>query len=146
MRAMARALYYVTGTRPEDSNFDNRGRAVQQYELRLKRMDVRFDQKLDEVFNSATTNGLWKGTTAVYNRLEYWTAGVLAYFDGAGQTSAPINVPHPIRTREMLKEYDPSLFALVDETMAYGGHVDWRYSPAAAFGPAPPLRADAQNR
>jgi alpha-glucosidase len=146
IREMAKALYYVTGTRPEDSNFDNRGRAVQQYELRLKRMDVRFDQKLDELFSSATTNGLWKGTTAVYSKVEYWTAGVLAYFDAAGHTSAPLNLPHPIRTREMLKDYDPALFGLVDETMAYAGHVDWRYSPAQPYPPAPPLRAEAQNR
>jgi hypothetical protein len=90
-------------------------------------MDIRFDKKLDELFNSATTNGLWKGTTAVYDKVEYWTAGVLAYFDAAGHTSAPLNAPHPIRTREMLKEYDASPFALVNETMAYEGHVDWRY-------------------
>jgi len=28
-----------------------------------------------------------------------------------------------------LKEYDPGLYALVHETMAYEGHVDWRYRP-----------------
>jgi alpha-glucosidase len=127
IRQMAKALYHVTGTRAEDPNWDKRGRAVQQYELRLKRIDVRFDQKLDELFNSARKNGLWKGTTAVYNKVEYWVAGVLAYFDAAGQTSAPLNASHPIRTRELLKEYDPALFALVNETMAYEGHVDWRY-------------------
>jgi hypothetical protein len=130
IREMAKAAYYVTGTRPEDPNWDKRGRAVQQYELRLKRMDVRFDKKLDDLFHSATTNGLWKGTTAVYDKVEYWTAGVLAYFDAAGQTSAPLNAPHPVRTREMLREYDPSLFGLVNETMAYEGHVDWRYCAA----------------
>ena len=130
IREMAKAAYYVTGTRPEDPNWDKRGRAVQQYELRLKRMDVRFDQKLDELFNGAKTNGLWKGTTAIYDKVEYWAAGVLAYFDAAGHISAPLNAPHPIRTREMLKEYDPGLFGLVNETMAYEGHVDWRYCAA----------------
>jgi hypothetical protein len=30
-------------------------------------------------------------------------------------------------TREALKSHDPELYALVDETMAYGGHVDWRH-------------------
>jgi len=52
---------------------------------------------------------------------------MLAYFATTGQTSAPVDAPHPIRTREMLKDYDPGLFALVNETMAYSGHVDWRY-------------------
>lgn len=32
----------------------------------------------------------------------------------------------PITTREALKSYDADLFALVDETMAYKEHVDWR--------------------
>jgi hypothetical protein len=36
---------------------------------------------------------------------------------------------HPINSREALKSYDPELFALVHETMAYEGHVDWRLKP-----------------
>ena len=31
------------------------------------------------------------------------------------------------RTREALETYDPELYALVKETMAYDGHVDWRF-------------------
>jgi hypothetical protein len=30
-------------------------------------------------------------------------------------------------TREALKAYDAELYALVAETMAYNGRVDWRY-------------------
>jgi len=26
-----------------------------------------------------------------------------------------------------LKAYDPDLYSLINETMAYDGHVDWRY-------------------
>ena len=37
--------------------------------------------------------------------------------------------PHPINTRELLRAYDPNLYALVSQTMAYQGHVDWRYQP-----------------
>jgi len=33
----------------------------------------------------------------------------------------------PVATREALKAYDAELHALVAETMAYTGHVDWRY-------------------
>ena len=56
--------------------------------------------------------------------------GVLAYFDAAGQEAAPNDADLPITTRERLKEYDPDLYGLVHETMAYGGHVDWRFEPA----------------
>ena len=103
-------------------------------------MDVRFDSKLKEIYESAMSKGLWKGTAAVNNRVEYWAEGVLAYFDATG-LGAPPNprfrgdkltpaeawADHPITTREALKAYDPDLFALVDETMAYNGKVDWRY-------------------
>ena len=72
---------------------------------------------------------MWKGTPAALNPIEYWAEGVAAYFDATGQTAAPNNAAHPIATREALREYDPGLYALVNETMAYDGHVDWRYRP-----------------
>ena len=42
-----------------------------------------------------------------------------AQFLGSGQ----------VRTREALKDYDPDLYALVHETMAYEGKTDWRFAP-----------------
>ena len=123
MREFAKAVYQVTGTRPVDPNWNNRGRDVQQYELRVKRLDVQFDEKLKQLFEAATTKGLWKGTSAA----DYWAEGVLGYFDAAGQPAAPNDAPHPINTREALREHDPDLYALVNETMAYDGHEDWRY-------------------
>ena len=130
IREFAKALYSVTGTRPVDPNWDRRGRDVQQYELRVKRLDVQFDEKLKLLFQAATDKGLWKGTPAVRDRVEYWAEGVLAYFNATGQQAAPNDAPHPIATREALKEYDPALCALVNETMAYDGKVDWRYTAA----------------
>ena len=127
IRVFAKALYHITGTRPVDPNWENRRRNVQQYELRVRRMDIRFDEKLKELYDSAMSKDLWKGTTAVHNRVEYWTEGVLAYFDAVGAGAPPNDADHPIATREKLKEYDPELFALVEETMAYKGKVDWRY-------------------
>ena len=129
IRVFANALYQVTATRPVDPNWEKRGRDVQQYELRVKRLDVRFDEKLKELFEKATSGGKWKGTAAVHDRVAYWTAGALAYFDALGQDAAPHDAAHPISTRETLKEYDPDLYSLVNETMAYDGHVDWRYRP-----------------
>ena len=119
----------MTGTRPVDPNWENRGRAVQQYELRVGRLDIRFDGRLQEIYEQAMNASKWQGTAAVHDRVAYWAEGLLAYFDALGQDAAPGDAAHPIGTRETLREYDPALFSLVDETMAYGGKVDWRDQP-----------------
>lgn len=46
-----------------------------------------------------------------------------------GHSAAPHDAPHPIVTREALREYDPGLYGIVEETMAYGGEVQWRFAP-----------------
>jgi hypothetical protein len=130
VRLMADALYRITATRPEDPKWNDRKRDVQQYELRVERLDERFGKRLDELFKQAIDAGKWRGTSAIHNPVGYWTAGVLAYFDAAGQDAAPQGAAHPIRTREELQAYDPDLFALVNETMAYDGRVDWRFRAA----------------
>jgi hypothetical protein len=121
----ARGLYQVVGTRAADPDFEKR-RDKQQYELRVKRLDVEFDRRLQKLHESALGNDRWKGTAAGRNRAEYWAAGVEAYFDAGGDGLAPNDADRPITTREALKAYDPELYALVDETMAYKGRVDWR--------------------
>lgn len=126
IRVFAKALYHVTAARPVDPNWDNRGRDVQQYELRVQRLDIRFGQRLKELYDRVMNEGLWKGTAAVHDPVEYWAEGVLAYFDAAGTGTPPNDADHPISTREALREYDPGLFTLVNETMAYHGKVDWR--------------------
>jgi hypothetical protein len=127
---MAKAFYRVAGQRPVDPEFDKR-RQKQQYELRVKRLDVEFDQRVQKAYGQAIEKGLWKGTPAARDRFEYWAAGVAAYFDAAGAGYPPQNADRPITTREALKGYDPDLYAIVDETMAYREHQDWRYKPAA---------------
>jgi hypothetical protein len=122
----ARALYQVTGLRPVDPNFE-RQRDKQQYELRVKRLDLEFDQKLRALHEEALKKNLWKGSASARDHVEYWAAGVEAYFDAAGDVPAPNLADRPITTREALKAYDPELYALVDETMAYKEHVDWRF-------------------
>ena len=121
----ARGLYQVAGLRPVLPDFDKQ-RNRQQYELRVKRLDIEFDRRLVKRFDEARASGLWRGTTAARDRGEYWAAGVEAYFDAAGPGQPPHGADRPITTREALKAYDPALYALVDETMAYREHVDWR--------------------
>ena len=126
IRVFAKAMYGVAATRPVDPDWDSR-RDVQQYELRVQRMDIRFDQALKALYDTAMDQGRWQGTVAVHNRVEYWTEGVMAYFDAVGQGIAPNDATRPIATRDALKAYDPGLFDLVHKTMAYDGKVDWRY-------------------
>jgi hypothetical protein len=76
--------------------------------------------------------GKWKGTTGVHGRPDYWCLGVLAYFDATGQQPAPGDIDFPVNTRESLQDYDPGLYDLVHETMAYAGRVQWRFKPASS--------------
>jgi len=126
VHVFAKGLYHVAALRPPIPSFEQK-RDRQQYELRVKRIDVEFDHRLQKIYDEAMTMGLWKGTTAARDRVEYWAAGAEAYFDAAGSGQPPNDADRPITTREALKAYDPNLFALVDETMAYKEHVDWRF-------------------
>jgi hypothetical protein len=121
----ARALHQVTAGRAVIEDFERR-RDRQQYELRVKRLDIEFDRKLQKVYETATSKWLWRGTPAARDRVEYWMAGVECYFDATGQGYAPNGADRPITTREALRAYDPELYGLVDETMAYKEHADWR--------------------
>jgi dipeptidyl aminopeptidase/acylaminoacyl peptidase len=132
IRVLALGLLAVAGTRPVDPDWEKPGRALQQYELRVKRLDVRFDQQLERLYKYAMQAGKWKGTAAARDRQEYWATGVLAYLDALGETAAPSGARHPVSKREALRGYDPDLYALVNETLAYEGHVDWRFQACAA--------------
>lgn len=74
----------------------------------LKEVDPTFDDRLQKTFKKAMDKGLWKDTYLTTNRSEYWAEGVQAYFDC-------MRPQFGANTREKLKEYDPDLFALVDE-------------------------------
>ena len=128
IRLFAKAAYDVCAHRPVDPNWENRGREVQQYELRVTRLDTRFKDRLDQLLQNAREKNLWRGTGALRHPSEYFSRGVLAYFDAAGEIHPPEDAPHPISTREALRQYDSQLFDLVAETMAYSGHVSWRCS------------------
>ncbi|HYG23533.1 MAG TPA: hypothetical protein VEH04_12175 [Verrucomicrobiae bacterium] len=128
IRQFARALYFHTALRPVDPNWNNRGRNVQQYELRVKRLDEEFDARLRKIHGDAVAKGLWKGSRSERSAVDYWAGGVTAYFDAASNESRSPGAPS-IATREALRNYDADLYELVHETMAYEGRQDWRYSP-----------------
>jgi hypothetical protein len=129
VRVLADAIYQVTSSRPLVPNFDKRSDDVQQYELRVTRLDERFGQEVASSYKSALKAGLWNNSAAINGPAAYWTQGVLAYFDAAGHDGAPSGASHPINTREALFKYDRNLYELVNKTMAYEHKVDWRFRP-----------------
>lgn len=131
---MADALYRVAGTRPVIPDF----RGTQQYELRVRRLDENFDRTVSKLYQQALAADKWRGSPAAADKFAYWTAGVLAYFDAATPAQAPLDHPAPIRTREILRSYDPDLYRLVHETMAFEGREDWRFEPWRAAVPESP--------
>lgn len=74
----------------------------------LREVDPTFDGRLRQTYQKAMDKGLWKGTYVATNASEYWAEGAQAYFDC-------MRPQFGANTREKLKEYDPDLFALVDE-------------------------------
>ena len=88
----------------------------------LRRLDEGFQKRLAELFNAAKEKGLWQDTYARSNPEEYWAEAVQSYFD----CNAPPRrrVHNEIDTREELKEYDPELFQLIDESFK---SPQWRY-------------------
>lgn len=98
------------------------GHAIQ--EMGLIAVDKTFEGRLKDSYTQAMAAGLWKGSYSATNFHEYWAEGVQAWFD-AGRLDPSAN--SGINTREKLKEYDPRLAKLVEETF---GDKPWRYTRA----------------
>ncbi len=88
-------------------------------------IDPAFDKRLTAAFEHARTNGLWKGTYSMENRMEYWAEGAQAWFDTARKNDFQHG---PIDTRDLLKPYDPDLAKLLAEVF---GDSPWRYAKPA---------------
>lgn len=124
VRDLAIAMYLYTGFREHDPSYNDREN-VQQYELGLERIDVRFSQRVTALYNAAMRERLWRGTDADTNPIEYYAAGVRAYFD-AGDVTLPDGTR--VRTREQLAGYDPALGEFVGSIFKHGERNDWRLS------------------
>jgi hypothetical protein len=98
----AKTFFEVTSSRPVDPNWDKRGRDVQQYEFRVKRLDEEFGNKVKAIHSTRGSK---------FSPAEFWAEGVAQYFSNQ---------------RENFAKDDPDLYQLVHETMAYEGHPDWR--------------------
>jgi hypothetical protein len=88
------------------------------------RSDPKFLGDLQNIYDKAIAEGLWKNTYSASNKDEYWAEGVQMYFDCARSANPANGVHNEVCNREQLKKYDPRLFELVDRK--FGGN-PWRY-------------------
>jgi alpha-glucosidase len=108
------------------------------HEEGLRTVDPKFDARLRKIYAKATESGLWKDTYAATNHKEYWAEGVQAYFDCAAPPAKGVH--NDCNTREKLKDYDPELFALIDEVFKQSKYRYVRYDkrhPAEKEGEEP---------
>lgn len=105
------------------------------HEMGLRRIDERFDARLQATFDAAMAAGLWRGKYAATNPAEYWAEAVQSYFDTNRENDHDHN---HVNTRDELREYDPRLFALVDEVFR---GAPWRYVHPTARAQQPHLAA-----
>jgi cyclophilin family peptidyl-prolyl cis-trans isomerase len=95
----------------------------------LNHVDPTFEGRLQEAWDIAKEQGLWRGTYAITNPDEYWAEAVQSWFDDNRQNDALHN---RINTRAELEEYDPALAELCAEIFGDG---DWRYRKPEERGP-----------
>jgi hypothetical protein len=90
-------------------------------EMGLRSVDDDFEERLARTFASAESEKLWEGKYAMSNMQEYWAEGVQSYFGTNRENDHDHN---HVNTRDELREYDPALFELIDESL--GGN-EWQY-------------------
>lgn len=106
----------------------------------LIRIDPTFQTRLDQAYQRAMSQGLWKGKYASTNAAEYFAEGVQSWFNN---NRPPDHDHNHVDTREELREYDPGLASLCEEvfgdteleytrpTERLRGHLEG-YDPASA--------------
>ncbi len=90
-------------------------------EMGLRDVDEEFEDRLAETFASAEAEALWEDAYAMTNMQEYWAEGVQSYFGTNRENDHDHN---HVNTRDELREYDPRLFELIDES--FRGN-EWQY-------------------
>lgn len=104
------------------------------HQMGLNTVDPSFDDRLEAKYNIAKEKGLWKDTYAITNKAEYWAEGTQSWFD---TNRANDDQHNHVDTRDKLKEYDPSLAALLTEVY---GDTGWRYTQAVTRTHLPHLQ------
>ena len=85
--------------------------------LGLEDVDATFNSRLEAAYDDARAAGLWQDTYARVNAIEYFAEGAQAWFDANPDVSPPDGTHNDINTRAELRNYDPTLAALIGEVM-----------------------------
>ena len=91
----------------------------------MNNVDPTFDGRVKAAYDSAMSNGLWKGKYASVNHHEYFAEGVQSWFDDNREHDHDHN---HVNTRSELIEYDPRLAELCREVF---GDTEFRYTKPA---------------
>jgi hypothetical protein len=92
------------------------------HQMGLSSVDPSFDKRLQQTYEAALADGLWKDTYAATNSAEYWAEGVQSWFNCNRQDDSQHN---HVNTREELQQYDPRLAKLMEEV--FKSDPKWRY-------------------
>ncbi len=100
------------------------------HEMGLNTIDSTFQERLETIFANAIKKGLWKGTYAATNEMEYWAEGVQSWYGSNRQNDFEHN---HVNTRKELQAYDPDLAKLIEEVF---GIRKWVYRKPSERKPA----------
>ena len=93
----------------------------------LDAVDPTTSRAITQAYGRAIAQGLWTNTLAEINDDEYWMEGTQSYFDANLEDTSedrPPNSSHnAIDTRDELRDYDPSLWAILASVY---GDAEWR--------------------
>lgn len=91
----------------------------------LNNVDPTFDVRLQQTYEAAMKEGLWKGKYASVNRMEYFAEGVQSWFDDNRENDHDHN---HVNTRVELIAYDARLAELCREVF---GDTEFKYTKPA---------------
>jgi hypothetical protein len=78
-------------------------------------VDPGFGERLELSFENARVAGILDGTYRKENFDEYWAEGVQDWYDSNAQANPSDGINNAVNTRMELKEFAPSLYAMVGE-------------------------------
>ena len=111
----------------EDDRFAGQNLFVRDFARTIRRfalaeVDRATYRDIDQAFNRAIQEGLWRDTLAETNVEQYWAEVSQSYFDVNGYPEED-DEPSAVRTRDELRRYDPNGYAAA---LAVYGDTTWR--------------------